>query len=51
MNKRIKKKKRNQCDFCSTLKQTQEIYSDLQICIECLVIEEKQSAIASSIEG
>lgn len=51
MNKRIKKKKRKQCDFCSKLKQTQEIYGDLDICKDCLVIEEKQMAIAASIEG
>lgn len=51
MNKRIKKKKRKVCDFCSIKKQTQEIYGDLEICKECSVIEERQSAIAASIEG
>lgn len=51
MNKRIKKKKRKICDFCSKKKHTQEIYGDLDICKECLVIEEKQLEIAMSIEG
>jgi hypothetical protein len=50
-NLRIKKKKRKQCCFCSKMKQTQVIYGDLDICKECLVIEEKQGVIAASIEG
>jgi hypothetical protein len=51
LNKRIKKKKRKQCCFCSKLKQTQVIYGDLDICKECLVREEMIGAIAASIEG
>ncbi|MBP0725558.1 hypothetical protein J5Y03_10195 [Bacillus sp. RG28] len=51
MNKRIKKKKRKQCDFCSKLKQTQEIYGDLEICRECKEHDDRISAISSSIEG
>lgn len=51
MNKRIKKKKRKMCDFCSKLHNTKEIYGDLQICKGCLVVQEKSNAIAESIEG
>jgi hypothetical protein len=51
MNKRIKKKKQKVCDFCSKKKQTKVIYSDCEICKECLVVEEKSLAIALSIEG
>ncbi|MCK2000366.1 hypothetical protein MZM54_03045 [[Brevibacterium] frigoritolerans] len=51
MNKRIKKKKRKICDFCSTKKQTREIYGDLLICKECKVNEDRISAVADSIEG
>ena len=39
------------CDFCSTKKQTQEIYNDLQICKPCLNDEEGKSSVADSIEG
>jgi hypothetical protein len=51
VNKRIKKKKRKICDFCSKKRQTQEIYGDLEICKDCKVTEDKISEIAASIEG
>jgi acetyl-CoA carboxylase beta subunit len=51
MNKQIRKKKRKQCDFCSKLHYTEEIYVDLQICKKCLEYENEIAAIAASIEG
>lgn len=51
MNKRVKKKKFVECDFCSTKKDTKGIYGDLQICKECKVHEDYIEAIAESIEG
>lgn len=51
MNKRIKKKQREICDFCSKKEQTCEIYTDLQICESCLDHNNRIGAISDSIEG
>ena len=51
VNKRMKKKKRKVCDFCSNKTNTEKIYTDLQICKMCLESENKRFAIAESIEG
>jgi hypothetical protein len=39
------------CDFCSKVKETQEIYGELKICEDCKKHEDEVAKIAESIEG
>ena len=49
MNKRIKNKKRKQCNFCGRFKNTKEIYWNLQLCEQCLLQQVKGRMITLNI--